>query len=187
MHGTITASNRADGAAPYSPSPCRPRMNGDSWTQQHERGPPSGPCHRRRAADPKLLRLGLNANGYQTLEAPNGRTALKLLCENPDLIILDLGLPDMQGHDLLRRSAPATRTCRSSFSPAAATKPARSRRSTRRRRLCHQTVRHGRTVGPDARGAAPPIADPRRAAGVPGRRSLRRSWCAASSKAATRT
>ena len=50
----------------------------------------------------KLLRMGLNAHEYQTLEAPNGKTALELLNEAPDLIILDLGLPDIQGHDLLR-------------------------------------------------------------------------------------
>jgi two-component system, OmpR family, KDP operon response regulator KdpE len=50
----------------------------------------------------KLLRMGLSAHGYQTLEAPNGKTALELLAQSPDLIILDLGLPDTQGHDLLR-------------------------------------------------------------------------------------
>jgi two-component system KDP operon response regulator KdpE len=50
----------------------------------------------------KLLRLGLNAQGYQTLDAPNAKTALDLLAQKPDLIILDLGLPDMLGHDLLR-------------------------------------------------------------------------------------
>jgi two-component system, OmpR family, KDP operon response regulator KdpE len=50
----------------------------------------------------KLLRMGLTAEGYQTLEAPNAKTALDLLAQNPDLIILDLGLPDMLGHDLLR-------------------------------------------------------------------------------------
>jgi two-component system KDP operon response regulator KdpE len=50
----------------------------------------------------KLLRLGLAAHGYQVLEAPNGKTALELLGKAPDLIILDLGLPDTQGHDLLR-------------------------------------------------------------------------------------
>jgi two-component system, OmpR family, KDP operon response regulator KdpE len=49
----------------------------------------------------KLLRLGLNAQGYQTLDAPNAKTALDLLAQKPDLIILDLGLPDMLGHDLL--------------------------------------------------------------------------------------
>jgi two-component system KDP operon response regulator KdpE len=50
----------------------------------------------------KLLRMGLTAQGYQTLEAPNGKAALDLLSQAPDLIILDLGLPDTQGHDLLR-------------------------------------------------------------------------------------
>lgn len=50
----------------------------------------------------KLLRLGLAAQGYHVLEAPNGRAALELLSPAPDLIILDLGLPDMQGLDLLR-------------------------------------------------------------------------------------
>jgi len=50
----------------------------------------------------KLLRMGLSANGYQVLEAPNGKTAIDLLREKPDMIILDLGLPDTQGHDLLR-------------------------------------------------------------------------------------
>jgi two-component system, OmpR family, KDP operon response regulator KdpE len=50
----------------------------------------------------KLLRLGLAAHGYQVLEAPNGKTALELLGKAPDLIILDLGLPDIQGHELLR-------------------------------------------------------------------------------------
>ena len=50
----------------------------------------------------KILRMGLTAHGYHILEAPNGKTALELLGENPDLIILDLGLPDVQGHDLLR-------------------------------------------------------------------------------------
>jgi two-component system KDP operon response regulator KdpE len=50
----------------------------------------------------KLLRMGLTAQGYQTLEAPNGKAALDLLNQKPDLVILDLGLPDIQGHELLR-------------------------------------------------------------------------------------
>lgn len=50
----------------------------------------------------KLLRMGLNADGYQVIEVSNGKAALERLSEPPDLIILDLGLPDIQGHDLLR-------------------------------------------------------------------------------------
>src|ERR1700716_4531637 len=50
----------------------------------------------------KLLRMGLGTQGYDVLEASNGKIALELLSEDPALIILDLGLPDIQGHDLLR-------------------------------------------------------------------------------------
>jgi two-component system KDP operon response regulator KdpE len=49
----------------------------------------------------KLLRMGLSAHGYDVLEAPNGRTALELLGKNPALVILDLGLPDIDGLELL--------------------------------------------------------------------------------------
>ena len=50
----------------------------------------------------KLLRMGLGTQGYEVLEAPNGKTALELMGSKPDLIVLDLGLPDIQGHELLR-------------------------------------------------------------------------------------
>ena len=50
----------------------------------------------------KLLRMGLRTQGYDVLEASNGKIALELLAQEPALIILDLGLPDIQGHDLLR-------------------------------------------------------------------------------------
>src|SRR6202789_1575833 len=50
----------------------------------------------------KLLRMGLSTQGYEILEAPNGKTGLELLAEYPALIILDLGVPNIQGHDLLR-------------------------------------------------------------------------------------
>ena len=50
----------------------------------------------------KLLRMGLSTQGYEILEASNGKIALELLAQDPALIILDLGLPDIQGHELLR-------------------------------------------------------------------------------------
>ena len=51
----------------------------------------------------KLLRMGLETQGYQILDASNAKTALELMPEKPDLVILDLGLPDMQGLELLRQ------------------------------------------------------------------------------------
>ncbi|MGJ5024916.1 response regulator [Bradyrhizobium oligotrophicum] len=50
----------------------------------------------------KLLRMGLTTQGYDILEASNGRNALELLGQEPALIILDLGLPDIDGLELLR-------------------------------------------------------------------------------------
>jgi two-component system KDP operon response regulator KdpE len=51
----------------------------------------------------KLLRMGLTTQGYDVLEASNGKMSLELLKKRePDLIILDLGLPDIHGHELLR-------------------------------------------------------------------------------------
>ncbi len=51
----------------------------------------------------KLLRMGLTAQGYEVIDAPNGKAALELLAQKPHLVILDLGLPDIDGLDLLRQ------------------------------------------------------------------------------------
>jgi two-component system KDP operon response regulator KdpE len=51
----------------------------------------------------KLLRMGLTSQGYDVLEAQNGKVALELISNNPDLVILDLGLPDIDGLELLKR------------------------------------------------------------------------------------
>jgi two-component system KDP operon response regulator KdpE len=50
----------------------------------------------------KLLRMGLTTQDYEVLEAPSGKVALGLLAKKPDLILLDLGLPDIAGLELLR-------------------------------------------------------------------------------------
>ena len=51
----------------------------------------------------KLLRTGLDTQGYEVLQAPNGKAALELLASKPDLVILDLGLPDVDGLELLKK------------------------------------------------------------------------------------
>nr|WP_319483739.1 response regulator transcription factor [uncultured Cohaesibacter sp.] len=52
----------------------------------------------------KLLRLGLTAEGYDIAEATNGKGAIEKVEEDSiDLILLDLGLPDIQGHELLSK------------------------------------------------------------------------------------
>jgi two-component system KDP operon response regulator KdpE len=51
----------------------------------------------------KLLRMGLASQGYEVVEASNGKIALEALAGRPDLVILDLGLPDIDGLELLKR------------------------------------------------------------------------------------
>ncbi|RCW81495.1 response regulator transcription factor [Phyllobacterium bourgognense] len=52
----------------------------------------------------KLLRLGLSTQGYSVVEATNATAAIEQIAlMQPDLIVLDLGLPDLSGYELLRR------------------------------------------------------------------------------------
>ena len=52
----------------------------------------------------KFLRATLGANGYQVLEASTGAEALSTASSwNPELVLLDLGLPDLDGLEVTRR------------------------------------------------------------------------------------
>jgi len=52
----------------------------------------------------KLLVAGLTEANVRTIEAENGEDGLRLAARSaPDLILLDLGLPDMDGTDLIVR------------------------------------------------------------------------------------
>jgi two-component system KDP operon response regulator KdpE len=50
----------------------------------------------------RFLRAGLTTQGYELIEAVNGEEALaRTAAEHPDLVILDLGLPDTDGNDVI--------------------------------------------------------------------------------------
>jgi two-component system, OmpR family, KDP operon response regulator KdpE len=52
----------------------------------------------------RYLRAALNAQGYTVYEASGGKEALKMVvADRPDLIILDLGLPDLDGVEVTRQ------------------------------------------------------------------------------------
>jgi two-component system, OmpR family, KDP operon response regulator KdpE len=57
--------------------------------------------------EPRMVRtlsINLRARDYDVESAGDGRSALQIMAERtPDVIVLDLGLPDMEGVDLLRR------------------------------------------------------------------------------------
>lgn len=51
----------------------------------------------------RFLRISLGSQGYEVIEAENGGEGLlKAISESPDLILLDLGLPDIDGQEVLR-------------------------------------------------------------------------------------
>ncbi|MBY6241563.1 response regulator [Methylosinus sp. Sm6] len=53
----------------------------------------------------RVLRPALAACGYEVIEAETGRGALEAIAASaPDVVVLDLGLPDMDGKDVLARA-----------------------------------------------------------------------------------
>lgn len=52
----------------------------------------------------RLLEITLDAQGYKTILAKSGKEGMiAASTQNPSLIILDLGLPDMDGHEVLKK------------------------------------------------------------------------------------
>jgi two-component system KDP operon response regulator KdpE len=50
----------------------------------------------------RALRINLTARGYTVLTAADGRTALRAAADQPpDVVVLDLGLPDLDGADVI--------------------------------------------------------------------------------------
>jgi two-component system KDP operon response regulator KdpE len=56
------------------------------------------------AAIHRFLGPALAANGYEVLRADTGEAGLQaIITQAPDIVVLDLGLPDMDGKEVLRR------------------------------------------------------------------------------------
>src|ERR687896_897614 len=52
----------------------------------------------------RFLRTSLSAHGYRVIEASCGRQAITLtVTERPEVVLLDLGLPDLDGLEVIRR------------------------------------------------------------------------------------
>jgi two-component system KDP operon response regulator KdpE len=52
----------------------------------------------------RFLKIALKSEGYGVIEADTGETGLAAAVRHqPDLIVLDLGLPDLEGHEVLKR------------------------------------------------------------------------------------
>jgi two-component system KDP operon response regulator KdpE len=59
----------------------------------------------------RFLKISLEANGYRVHEVANGAEAIVKAAQlRPDFIILDIGLPDMDGFEVLRRLREWTKT-----------------------------------------------------------------------------
>ena len=77
-----------------------------------------------------FISASLSAQDYRISTAHTGKEALPIITSQcPDLILLDLGLPDMDGMEIIRQVAPGPAS-RSSSSPPARRNRKRYVRST---------------------------------------------------------
>ncbi len=52
----------------------------------------------------KLLQINLESNDYKVIQASTGKEGLMLAASHPpDLVLLDIGLPDASGHEILKK------------------------------------------------------------------------------------
>ncbi len=50
-----------------------------------------------------FMSMALKAKGYQVISAPTGKDGILAFCtQSPDIIMLDLGLPDMDGNEIIK-------------------------------------------------------------------------------------
>ena len=114
----------------------------------------------------RFLRTGFELDGFMVHEAETGAEALRAATLQPsDLVILDLGLPDMDGADVLERLRSWSSVPLIVLSVRGSENEKVRLLGGRRRRLRGQAVRHGGAVGAGAFGDAAPAARLARRAG----------------------
>ena len=165
--GRIWAENRSGGGAifrialPISGTPPQPVAEEPTPTTPGFRG-------RRRMDRPaplilliedeppmrRFLNTALGANDYRLVEAETAKAGLALAASrNPDVILLDLGLPDLDGLEVVRESG----VVRDADHRAVGAGPGGGQgpgARPGRRRLPHQAVRRGRAARAHSGGAA---------------------------------
>ncbi len=102
-------------------------------------------------ANLRLLDAVLTPRGHRVLTASSGAEALALLeTEDVDLVLLDIVMPEMDGHEVCRRirSTPATEFLPVVMITASGSRTAPGRPRVGGRRLRHQALRQERAAGP---------------------------------------
>ena len=101
----------------------------------------------------QALRVGLSAAGHEVLVAYHGEEGLsKVALRRPDVVVLDLGLPDLDGLEVLPPHPPVERGARHRPVGHGTGEPQGGCARRWRQRLRDQAVRHGRARSPDPDG-----------------------------------
>ena len=104
----------------------------------------------------RALAINLRAHGYQVTLAHDGRTALTEVARTqPAVVVLDLGLPGPGRHRGAHRDPLLVRGARHRAVRQIDLRREGRGAGRRRRRLRHQTLRHGRTPRPHPRVGPP--------------------------------
>jgi len=104
----------------------------------------------------KFLRISLASQGYKVIEAGTGNEGLaQAALSKPDLLVLDLGLPDMDGQQVLREFREWSTVPVLVLSVRASEVQKVEALDGGRERLRHQTLWHPGVSGPRARLVAP--------------------------------
>ena len=112
----------------------------------------------------RALRINLTARNYEVSTASDGTSGLAAVSrERPDAVILDLGLPDMDGTEVIHGVRGWSDDADHRLVGVGRGAPEGRRARRRGRRLRHEAVRHGRTARPAPRGGPPGRPRPGRA------------------------